>query len=310
MSTVPAATFALQSQPPVPLPSVPASLPTLGPSEAQLNTASILAIALVVFGAGLLVQRVWLLRGSTAGAPRGRALAVGGIACLAAGAAAAAWWAQLIDISAAWTQAWWVMGGTALAIAATVATVIIDPSKRTADALARVAVGAGSVTAVVGLAWLGHARTADPVALSVASDVAHLICAAVWIGGVGVVVAASVGVGALSGTAVIELLRRFSALAAVSVAVLGLTGVTLGIRIAGSLDQLFVGGRGTLLIAKLVLAWTAVVLAGANGLVFAPKARRSGRWGSVSRTACAELLVLLAVLVVAGLLSNESPVMN
>lgn len=305
-----APTASLQTPPPVPLPSAPPSLPTLGPSEVQVTVASIAAIALVVFGAGLLLQRVWLLRGALANSARGRALAVIGIACVALGGGSAAWCAQLLDISSARTQLWWVGGGAAVAIGATVATVVATPSGHLAGLAARLCVGAGAAGAVAGLAFVGHARTAEPVWVAVGSDLAHLLCAAIWTGGVGVVVASSVGAGGLRGAEVTDLLRRFSALAAVSVAVLGLTGVVLGTRIAGSLDQLFAGDRGVLLVAKLVLSWTAVVLAGVNGLVFAPKARHSGRWGMVSRTASAELLVLIAVLVAAGLLSNEAPAMR
>jgi copper transport protein len=173
-------------------------------------------------------------------------------------------------------------------------------------------------------ALMGHAAAVPKgVTVAVLADAAHLLAAAVWVGGLVALVAALWPLQGLDPFARAAL-RRFGAVAAVSVAVLGITGLyALGKQVA-SLDALLTTAYGGALLAKIGF----MLAAGALGLmsllllqpnVAARLARLVGRppdWRPVEPRrlralilgeVCLGLLVVLAVGVVTTLAPARGP---
>lgn len=116
---------------------------------------------------------------------------------------------------------------------------------------ARVALGGLGGALLVTLGLSGHAATGDLVPFALAADVVHLGAAALWLGGLVVVLAV-----ALPRRDPAELGRvvpRFSSIALAAVALLVLTGVFQSWRQVGSLDALLHTTYGHLLLVKLAL---------------------------------------------------------
>jgi len=116
---------------------------------------------------------------------------------------------------------------------------------------ARVALGALGGGLLVTLGLSGHAATGELVPFALAADVVHLGAAALWLGGLVVVLAV-----ALPRRDPAELARvvpRFSSIAFAAVALLVLTGVFQSWRQVGSLDALLHTTYGHLLLVKLAL---------------------------------------------------------
>lgn len=97
-------------------------------------------------------------------------------------------------------------------------------------------------------AFAGHSRSMRWPELGVVADVAHHAAAATWIAGLAIVALVVIPEAA----SVAEPVRRFSRVAAVSVAVLVVTGLAQSARLVGSPLDLFDGRHGRLLAAKLV----------------------------------------------------------
>jgi len=203
----------------------------------------------------------------------------------------------------------------------------------------RTAAGAGAALAGCGLAvgafaLVGHTRGYGPVLLVLTADLLHVTAAAFWLGGL-------IGLGVLirsTGRAVtargpapargttatatrtlprsrVEFaavaLARFSGLAAVLVALLGVTGLVLAWRILGSWAALVDTGYGQALLIKLGLVVLAVAAAGYNrflarpAIAAAPTAEAG--WLRLRRAVTVEAGLLVAVLAVTGWLVNASP---
>jgi copper transport protein len=160
---------------------------------------------------------------------------------------------------------------------------------------------------VVALAFVqalaGHAAAASPrTGLVVAVAALHLLAAGAWIGGL---VAAIVAYWPLRGEEQLTLarasLRRFGVLAALSVGVLGVTGLYYAGRQVASLDALLTTLYGQALLAKVGL----LLVAGAFGLMNVMLLRRTGQ--RLRPLLVAEASVGLAVLAAAALLTATLP---
>jgi copper transport protein len=173
--------------------------------------------------------------------------------------------------------------------------------------------------AVVGLLALsplpfsGHTRAESDAALVMAVDGMHLVAGSVWLGGL---VGLAIVLPGLAGRRELAaaLVSRFSTTAATVLAALVLSGAFLAWRIVGSWSGLVHSGYGQLLLVKVAVAATAAALAGYNRFRLLPLLEgargfhdRLGAGRSVTRTASAEAVALVGVLLVTGFLVQKSP---
>jgi copper transport protein len=148
----------------------------------------------------------------------------------------------------------------------------VDLATRPADvATHRLNVGRSPIAlvgaAVVTLSYLfdGHTVTAEPSWLVRIADVAHVLGAGVWVGGVAMMAwvlrrrrrrntALRAG----------ELAIRFSSVAAVALVVVAVAGIALSFGILDSPKQLFSTGFGRLLLLKMLAVGAAAAIGGYN----------------------------------------------
>ncbi|UYM05150.1 cytochrome c oxidase assembly protein [Solicola gregarius] len=178
--------------------------------------------------------------------------------------------------------------------------------------LARWVLGVPAVTAVLGLALLalvppvltGHSASSGSHMLAVASLLLHVAGASLWVGGL----LALGWVATLGSKRLPAAVRRYSALAAWCIAIVGLSGVVnASVRIE-KLHQVFTTEYGNLLLAKVL----ALLAMGAFGLSHRrwviPRLERSGRVGrTFMGLAAVELLVMFATIGLAVALSRTPP---
>jgi copper transport protein len=164
---------------------------------------------------------------------------------------------------------------------------------------------AAAVGLVVAPALAGHALASDrPVWLAFPADLVHTAAAAVWIGGVvwlGLLAARGRG---LAGTA-----ARFTRIALVAIAVLGLSGVARAAAELTSVDELRSTSYGRLLVLKSVLF--AVLLAAGWGS--SRLARRLGAGNALARFRLSlggETLLLAALVGAVAALGSVTPPRN
>jgi copper transport protein len=164
----------------------------------------------------------------------------------------------------------------ALGLQAVGATALVAGTGRTLPAswlavLGSVLVGAGHVLG-------GHSNTAEPRWLVLTADVAHLVAAATWVGGV-VAMALLLRRRRRDGRALDAALigARFSVVAAVAVAVVGAAGVVLAVEILDRPAQLWESPWGLLLLAKIAVVAVVGAIGTYNHFRVVPKlaARRS-----------------------------------
>ena len=172
--------------------------------------------------------------------------------------------------------------------------------------------GVLSLTAVLGLAVLtlvppvltGHSASSGSHMLAVASLLLHVVGAALWVGGL----LALGWVARLGSKRLAAGVRRYSALAAWCIAIVGLSGVVnASVRIE-SVGQVLSTGYGNLVLAK-VLALAGL---GAFGLChrrwIIPRLEEATRGGRLFlNLAAAEILVMLATVGLAVALSRTPP---
>jgi copper transport protein len=156
------------------------------------------------------------------------------------------------------------------------------------------AVVAVAVLATPGLA--GHAGTTPPVALNTVADVVHVVAAAVWIGGLVVLLAWKQLLPAV--------VARFSQVAVVAVGALVASGLLRSWAEVRSFDAL--GERyGLVLVAKVAAFAPMVALGFVNQRVLLPRLGSSLR--SLRRSIVAETALAVIVLALTALLVNQAP---
>jgi copper transport protein len=111
-------------------------------------------------------------------------------------------------------------------------------------------------------AFAGHAASMRWPTLGVLTDVAHHAAAAAWIAGLAIV--GWFVIPAARPDVLVPVVRRFSRVAAVSVAVLVVTGVFQTLRLVGSPGDLFAVDHGRYLVAKLAILAGMLALANVN----------------------------------------------
>lgn len=177
---------------------------------------------------------------------------------------------------------------------------------------------AGAALAPLGLIIYGHTRTMSPLVVGMAADAAHVLAGAVWFGGMLATIAAVRRRRRVEDPfAAAEAVATFSGWAAASVAVVAVAGLVLSWMTVGGLEALTTTTYGKVLLAKVAVA-AVVVAAGAwnrfrlVGRVAAAAVeeppRDDGRgWRLLLRVMVVEAVLLGAVLVLTGVLSNVTP---
>ncbi len=284
---------------------------------ALLVVLQALAYGGLLVGAGLVLFVVLVLRGSTAPRallPTARVawgLAVLGHVLLVPATTVRQGGGTVADLlspdswAAADVAGWWtaaaVLAGVLLS--ATVLPRLLDGRASrgaTGLALAGAGVALGSMVAV------GHTRSAGPAWLVLTADLAHVVTAAAWAGGlVGLVLLARASPGVPFAT----VLSRFSALAAWTVAVLTLSGLVLAWRVTGAPAGLLTTDHGRVLLVKTAVVALVLVLAGWNRWRLLPAVRRDpdGARPRIRRTVAVEAGGVALAVTVTGLLVISSP---
>jgi copper transport protein len=144
----------------------------------------------------------------------------------------------------------------------------------------------------------GHALDRGRSALEVAADVVHVAAASVWLGGLVALALSFHAPGDRTAT-----LRRFSNVALVSVAVLGITGVVRALSELHSVSQLWTTGYGRALLVKTGLLAALVALGWFNRYRLLPR-RQVDR---VRQNVGAELLLFAGLVVAVALLTDLRP---
>jgi copper transport protein len=162
--------------------------------------------------------------------------------------------------------------------------------------------GAGAAASMWVDVAASHAGAQAPVAVNLLVQWAHIVAAAIWIGGLLVLLLAVRGQPSdIKGRAV----RRFSTTAGIAIAVVALTGIFRAVIEVGSFGQLFGTAFGILVLVKVVLF---LMLAGLGAI---------NRWVNVAgsstvlrglrRVASTEIVIGALVVVVAAALVNVAP---
>ncbi|MGJ7441759.1 copper resistance CopC/CopD family protein [Aquipuribacter sp. MA13-6] len=208
------------------------------------------------------------------------------------------------DVAGWGTVAAVLVGGlltaTVLPVAARATSGRPAPRAAAGTALAGAGVALGSMVAV------GHTRSAGPAWLVLSADLAHVVTAASWAGGlVGLVLVAR----AEGGTPFVTALSRFSALAAWTVAVLTGSGLVLAWRVTGAPAGLLTTDHGRVLLAKLAVVALVLALAGWNRWRLLPAVRRDPDRARprIRRTLAVEASGVAVAVAVTGLLVISSP---
>lgn len=179
--------------------------------------------------------------------------------------------------------------------------------------------GAGAAMAPAGFVVFGHTRTMSPAAVAYLADLAHVLAAAMWFGGlVALAVVLRRRREADDVVAAGGAVASFSAMAAASLAVVAVSGLIMGWIEVGGIEALTGTTYGKLLLLKVALVGVVVAggtwnryrlvphLSGEAGGAADPAADRR-RWELFGRILRLEVAVLVAVVGVTGVLVNETP---
>ncbi len=190
-------------------------------------------------------------------------------------------------------------GAAALLLGAALALAAASMRRAPALALAAAAVAVGS------LAVVGHTRTFGPVGLVLTADVLHVLTAALWAGGImGLLVVLTAG-RAVRDAHAQQAVRRFSATALASFAVLTLSGAVLWWRVPATLRALPDTSYGVHLLVKVSLVAGIVGVAAWN--LRHLRTHRTVDLSVLRRTVTAEVALLAVVTAVTAGLVTQVP---
>jgi putative copper resistance protein D len=160
------------------------------------------------------------------------------------------------------------------------------------------------------LAWAGHGAATRGLAgdLHLAADIVHLLAAGIWLGMLVPFTLLLAEEPRLGTPAIRAATRRFSALAALSVAALLATGIVNTWFLADTVPALVGTDYGRLLLAKIALFLLLLAIAAVNFLRLAPRlgiAQRALLW--LRRNASIEAMIGVVVLALVGALGATIP---
>jgi copper transport protein len=147
----------------------------------------------------------------------------------------------------------------------------------------------------------GHALDPGRSPLETFDDVVHVAAASVWLGGV-----LALGLALRRGGDRGELMRRFSNIAVVSVAVLAITGVVRALSELSAVSQLWTTGYGRALVAKTVLLLALVSIGWMNRYRLVPRLRVA----ALRRNVAIELLLFAGLVLAVAVLTDLRPGRN
>ena len=162
----------------------------------------------------------------------------------------------------------------------------------------------------------GHAAVATPRAISIVTDLMHLVCGAIWFAGI--LVLCLVLPDAWRGKDDLDRLKllaptvaRFSKVALVVFSLLGITGVVNSFLHIGAWDDLIDTGYGRALSAKVIVYGLILALGALNHFVLRKRLESATDTADASiarrtfrRTIAAELTLALVVMALTGLLTG------
>lgn len=168
--------------------------------------------------------------------------------------------------------------------------------------------GVLALASAVATAWAGHAGSGNHVTLAMVATTLHVLAMGTWLGGLVLLVFFMFRT-LLSEDEAIQLLRRFSKVALVSVTVLVVSGATLSWRQVGSIEALRNTTYGSLLIAKLFAVLVAIGIAGlVRRRVHASSSEGSvGERRTVKRLMSIEVVFVLVALSITTVLATTVP---
>jgi copper transport protein len=144
----------------------------------------------------------------------------------------------------------------------------------------------------------GHALDPGRSRLELVDDVIHVAAASVWLGGL-----LALGLALRSGGDRRELMRRFSNIAVVSVAVLAVTGVIRALAELNTVSQLWTTGYGRALIVKTALLLVLVAIGWVNRYRLVPRLQVA----ALRRNVVAELVLFAGLIAAVALLTDLRP---
>jgi putative copper resistance protein D len=158
---------------------------------------------------------------------------------------------------------------------------------------------------LVSLAWVGHAAAArgGTAWLHLAGDAIHLLAAGAWIGGLVPLLACMSSANRNEQLSMAAgVLRRFSRLAAASVAALLVSGVLSAYFLTDRLRALFSTDYGALIQVKVLLFLALLCLAAINRFLLVPHmSEQGGRPAATARQALGILRITIALEIAIGL---------
>lgn len=171
------------------------------------------------------------------------------------------------------------------------------------------AAGALSLTIAFGLSWAGHPASGDTLLLL--ADYAHLVAAALWIGGLVALMILAASIRPQTGAERQDLFRlcllRFSTVAPGLVAVLAAAGVCVAVGELPSVSAIFTSRYGILLITKTAAFGVAIALAAYHRFSVVPRVAAGTPAVAIRRTLTNEMIVLAVAVGFAAILSQTAP---
>lgn len=200
-----------------------------------------------------------------------------------------------------WGRGWW------LAIGASAIGVWGVRAARRASAYGSLVVGVAALALTISLALSGHPAAAQEPVLAVALDVAHVIGAGGWVGGLAAMMLLAVPSALATGgeqqhEMVGELVRAFSPTALVYAGIVFVTGVLVAWRNLGTVDALWRSVYGQTLVVKLALLSVAAAAGAYNWKRVLPQLGSASATVNLRRSAGVELIAAVAVVVVTAIL--------
>ncbi len=201
----------------------------------------------------------------------------------------------------AWARGWW------LAIGASAVGVWGVRAAGRSNAYGSLSVGVAALALAISLALSGHPAAAQEPVLAVTLDVAHVIGAGGWVGGLAAMMLLAVPSALASGgdqrhEMVGELVRAFSPTALMFAGIVFVTGVLVAWRNLGTVDALWRSVYGQTLVVKLALLSVAAAAGAYNWKRVLPQLGSASSTVNLRRSAGIEMIAAVAVLVVTAVL--------
>jgi copper transport protein len=206
---------------------------------------------------------------------------------------------------------WW-LAGVLVGLAITYVSVGLRPGP-----VRQALVVYGTLVTAGSFALTGHTASSEPMLVFGLADVVHLLVGAVWLGGlVGTALvlgppahsdATTPGSPAQAG---VEVVTRFSTVAAVSVALLWVTGVIQAWWTVGEFSALFDSDYGRILVAKLVVVVATLVIAGWNRRKLVPRLggdETDDTMTKLRKTVRVEVILLVVAILITSVLVETAP---